>query len=400
MIGQQTLVTAARVRTGFPGSVLAPGAVLVEGDSIRAVGRPADFAAGLPTIDLGSRTVIPGLIDAHVHLGFDGTFQAIDHFTEATDTALLDTMRSSAAAALRSGVTTVRELGARGMLDVAIRDGVEANRFLGPLLLLAMRPMTSPRGHCWFMGGECASHDDVVRMVDEHAQHGARWLKVMVSGGILTANSDPTGLQFDQAALDAAVRVAHGRGLRVAAHAHSTASIRAAVTAGCDTVEHCSFMGSDGSTDDDPSLYEVMARQRVAVCPTVNCQTPSFEGGFCHGHLARIAAMRAAGVRIIAGTDAGVPGVPHGTLAAGLEVLSGSGMTNGELMACATSETADVLGMTGTIGVLRVSASADLVALPADPVMDLRAVREVSWVMRAGRVLIDDVPSAPTGALP
>jgi imidazolonepropionase-like amidohydrolase len=382
------IVTAATVWTAFPGEAHRPGAVVVDGDRIAAVGTAGPIlAAAAPTdrvADLGRVAVLPGLIDAHVHLCFDGSDDPIGHLRSSDDDRTLSLMERNAALLLRSGVTTARDLGSRVGLAGRLRSRIAAGDVDGPDLLFADAPLTSPDGHCWFLGGECDGPTAIRRAVRDRRSAGASWIKVMVSGGFLTTGTSVTVNQFSDTDLRLIVDEARSIGLRVAAHAHSTDAIRSAVFAGVDTVEHGNFLAADG-VDFDLSVVDLMADRGVALCPTVNRATLTLPVVSGEQALGRLGEMRARGVTVIAGTDAGVRAVTPDAYGDGLVMLTRSGMRPVDVLHAATGGAADALGL-GDVGRLRPGARADLIAVDGDPTEDLAAIGSPVWVMHAGRV--------------
>lgn len=379
------LVVAGRVRTGFPGELYEPGALLVEDTSIVEVGHPDELSPGDHTvIDLGSAVLVPGMIDSHVHLAFDASDHPVQHMMNATDHELLVTMLYNARLLLEAGVTTARDLGARAYLDVVVRDAVDRQVALGPNLLVSNRPLTTTGGHCWFMGCECDDAVSIRRAVRDHHKRGADWVKIMATGGGMTAGSAPWFAQFSQEEIGAAVAEARRLGMRVAAHAHGAPGILAAARAGVDTVEHCSFRERQGRRV-DPEAVAALAENDVAVCATTNLRWVERGRDRQTAAVERVGALREAGVRLIAGTDAGITRVSHGAYAEGLLGLEALGLSPEEVLAAATSVAAEALGIGDVTGRLSPGMRADVVALRRDPVEDLSAVRDVVWVMRNGQ---------------
>ncbi len=206
-------------------TVIDDGAVVVSGPTIAWVGRRADLPTELADTsaihELGHVTLMPGLIDTHVHLGFDGGPDPVARMKAESDAEQLLVMVRSARRLLSVGVTTARDLGARGFLDVTLRDAIAAGTARGPRLVVSGRPLTAVTGgHCWFMGGECDTTDDVRTMVRYHHKMGVDTIKVMSTGGFMTTGSAPWHAQFTLEQLQAAVEEAHRVGKPVAAHAH------------------------------------------------------------------------------------------------------------------------------------------------------------------------------------
>ena len=335
------ILTAPRVITGD--QTVADGAVVIGDDVVEWAGPtrelPAEYA-DLPRTDHPGSTVLPGLIDAHVHLGFDGGPKPVARMRTETDEQQLLLMLRSARELLGVGVTTARDLGARGHLAMVVRDAVATGLARGPRLVVAASPITITGGHCWFMGAEADTEDELRRLVRSHHKHSADVIKVMSSGGLMTTGSAPGHVQFTTAQLAAIVEEAERVGKPVAAHAHSLEGIRRAVEAGVTTLEHCSF--GTGAKDQrfSESLAAEIAERGIFVCPTINVNSAYFTKltGIVFG--AHLRTMRELGVRIIAGTDAGINKTPHHQYAGGLEHLVTLGFTPGEVLAMATTEAA------------------------------------------------------------
>lgn len=383
------LYTAARVLTGKPGAVIHQGAVLVEGQRIAWVG-PLDQldpdrrqAAGHTDLGPGT-TILPGLIDSHVHLGFDGGPDVVASMQAGSDAEQLIIMLRNAAELLGAGVTSARDLGARSFLDINVREGVDAGLARGPRLVTAARPLTPTGGHCWFMGGECDSATEARRLVRAHHKAGADWVKVMATGGGMTATSMPWQAQFDEQELRAVTTEAHRLGRRVAAHAHGTPGIRLAVAAGVDTIEHCTWMGPDGSPHFDPQLAEAIAAAGIYVCPTLNARAHSAPPELLERFVTNVEKMHAAGIELIAGTDAGIDLLPHGAYAHGLEVMAKGAMTTAEVIEAATVRAATALGLAEVTGTLEAGKDADLVGVAGDPLADLSCLRRPTLILTRG----------------
>ena len=264
------VLTAPRVITGD--ETVAGGAVVV-GDRTVELGRPAaalpaEYAA-LPRADYPHSTILPGLIDSHVHLGLDGGPEPVARMRAETDEQQLILMLHSARDLLGVGVTSARDLGGRGYLTVAVRDAIASGLARGPRLVVAASPVTVTGGHCWFMGAEADSEDELRRLVRTHHKHGADLIKVMATGGFMTSGSAPWYAQFTTAQLALIVAEARRVDKPVAAHAHGTEGIRRAVAAGVTTIEHCSFVTETNERRFDEQLAAMLAEQGIFVCPTI-----------------------------------------------------------------------------------------------------------------------------------
>src|SRR5258708_9788110 len=308
----------AEVLTGprvVPGDeTVTDGAVVVGDRTVEWAGCPATLPAEfalLPRTDYPGSTIAPGLIDCHVHLGFDGGPQPAARMRSETDEQQLILMLRNARDVLGVGVTTARDVGARAYLDVVVRDAIAAGLARGPRLVVATRPITVTGGHCWFMGGEADSEDDLRRMVRTHHKRGADLIKVMSTGGFMTPGSAPWYAQFASEQLAVVVDEARRVDKPVAAHAHGIEGIRRAVKAGVTTLEHCSFVTETNERQFSELLAAEIAERGIFVCPTTSVNAPyvaQLTGIRVGQHLK---AMHEMGVRIISGTDAGIDNTPH-----------------------------------------------------------------------------------------
>ena len=213
-------------------------------------------------LDFGDATIMPGLVDAHIHLALDAGPDPLGRRSEVDDEQLLAEMRWAARQALMAGVTTVRDLDDRGFLGSDQGDDL-ADPLLGADVVPAGPPLTSPQGHCWSLGG-VVEESGIRAAVREHARGGADVIEVMVTGGEMTPGTDPTTCQFSLAALNATADEAHRQGLMITGHAHGAAGILAAVEAGFDGIEHASFATPDGPTA-HPAVIEQLAASNITV---------------------------------------------------------------------------------------------------------------------------------------
>jgi imidazolonepropionase-like amidohydrolase len=384
------ILTAPRVMTGD--ETIIDGAVAIGGRTVDwvgpAVALPADYRS-LPRTDYPAATIMPGLIDSHVHLAFDGGPNPAARMRAETDEQQLMLMLHSARQLLGIGVTTARDLGGRGYLAVAVRDAIAGGLARGPRLVVAAAPITVTGGHCWFMGGEADSEDDR-RLVRTHHKHGADLIKVMSTGGFMTAGSAPWYAQFTTAQLAVIVEEAARVDKPVAAHAHGIEGIRRAVEAGVATIEHCSFVTETNERRFSEAVAARIAEQGMFVCPTISGSAPyvaeltGIEVG------AHVKALHEMGVRIIAGTDAGVDNNPHHQYVGGLEYLVTLGFRPAQVLAMATTEAAAALGLGAVTGRLAPGYDADLIVLAGDPQADIAVLRELRRVIARGHDYVPD----------
>lgn len=394
------LLRADLVLTGRPGEAIASGEVLVDGPLITHVGPRGSATAGPPgteVIDLPGCTLMPGMIDSHVHIGFDRAIDPVTGKSRESDAHLLLRMAENCRKLLSAGVTTARDLGGRGFLEVELRDAIEAGLAVGPHLVVATRPITNTGGHCWYMGGEADTKQQIRQVARENFRAGADLLKVMATGGNMTPGGvPPWTAQFTAAQIRVAVEEAAARGKAVAAHAHGRAGIANAVEAGVTTIEHCSFQA--GRLEDGPAVVDMRVVERIAelgifVCPTVSGMAwrlrESMGSAWFDSWLARLSSIRDAGVRMVAGTDSGF--VMRGQenrmddYVSGLAAFAVAGWSNAQVIEAATVLAAQACGIGDLAGSLEQGKRADLLAVRGNPLTRLDDLRETELVMVSGR---------------
>jgi imidazolonepropionase-like amidohydrolase len=382
-------VRAGRLFDGAS-SVVEQPLVLIDGQRVVSVQAGAQPPAGTEVIDLGPATLLPGLIEAHLHLVFDASEDPVGRLAAAGDGEVLDRMRVAARSCLDAGITTVRDLGDRGYLALRLRDEFAGDVAAGPHVVAAGPPITTPRGHCWYLGGEAEGTDGIRAAVRAHAERGVDVIKVMASGGNLTPSTHMHQAQYGLGELRAAVEEAHRHGLPATAHAHAPAAIANAVAAGFDMIEHCSFLTADG-IHADPEVIDAIARAGTVISATVGRLPGIPPPPRIAALMPQIAALsrqaRDAGIPIVCGTDAGIgPGKPHHVLPYGVAMLAGmGGYSPIEALRAATSAAAQACGVGSRKGRIAPGFDADLLAVDGDPLTDLAALRAVKAVFRSGQ---------------
>jgi imidazolonepropionase-like amidohydrolase len=404
----QTLyLTAARLVDPAAGRVVESPAVIVEDGKVTAVGAAGSLPvpAGAQRIDLGGETILPGLIDMHTHmtsrpensgyrsLGVSIPRQAVDGVANARLTLL-------------AGFTTVRNVGADGYADVALRDAIAEGEVEGPRMFVSGPLIGATGGHCdenllpyefHAVGEGVADGPDAVRhKVREIHKYGADLIKLCATGGVLSKGDSVGAQQLTYEEMKAAVDEAHMLGLKVAAHAHGTAGINDAIRAGVDTIEHASLA-------DDESIRLAKARGAVfdmdiynddyilSEGPKVGMLPESLAKERSIGRKQRETFRRAvlAGVTMTFGTDAGV--YPHGDNARQFAKMVEWGMTPMQAIQAATSTAAEVLGPIGEgLGEIAPGGYADIIGVDGDPTKDVATLEQVKFVMKAGVVYKTD----------
>jgi imidazolonepropionase-like amidohydrolase len=383
--------------------------VIEEGDIAEVVaGQP-----GMPVtrIDGGSRYLAPGLIDAHVHFFFDGGHSPGLSYMEADESEHMRIARRNAQVALQAGITTMRDCGAPAPLIFDFRQDVATGVISGPHILCCGHPLTRPRGHCHFLGGEVASSDEVRRTIERQLHQGADFVKVMASGGGLTPGTYPHQADFPFELLHTATEVAHANGVQVTAHCHATEGIRRAPEAGLDMLEHVGFVGPDGYRYDE----ELTLRLRdagVVVCPTIygGLRTARLYrqiGRFDNpndfaaieryeGRLVNTRHFHRLGLKIIGGSDCGGSSdTPFDSLVEEILTYVEAGLSKAEALRTITIDAAALMNLR-RVGEVRPGYRADLTLVAGNPLEDLAVLRQPLKVFKAGQLVHDrEVPMPP-----
>ncbi|RKG63227.1 amidohydrolase family protein, partial [Corallococcus exercitus] len=380
------------------------------------VGPKAPVPEGASVVDLGDATLLPGFMDAHTHLtvepGPDWRKDLVDSFQRTIPEQTLDTL-PWARATLMAGFTTVRNLGAEDFIDVGLRNAIARGNVVGPRILAATSSLSSTGGHCdygnSFRKGLLA-HDaspgvadgpDALRAkVRENLKYGADVIKVCATGGVMSLNADPDAPQLTQAELDAVVDEAHAHRRKVAAHAHGAEGAKRAIRAGVDSIEHGTLMDDEG--------VALMKQKGTWYVPTAfaffGIKELADQGKLPPDTVAKLRAVDqrrehvlrkaiALGVRIAFGTDAGV--FAHGRNAEEFALLVEAGLSPAEALRTATVNAAELLGVADRLGTLEPGKLADVVAVPGDPLKDIRATQKVFFVMKEGVIQRDDTAACP-----
>jgi imidazolonepropionase-like amidohydrolase len=400
---QTVAIRAGRLIDVVGGKVLADQTILVSGERITAVGPSAatTIPAGARVIDLSRATVLPGLIDAHVHL----TGDPMQHGYRSLGVSDIRAAMYGAFAArrtLEAGFTTVRNVGASGFGDVALRDAINDGELPGPRMRVAGYAIGIQGGHCdnnllphdfhYTENGVADGPWAARAKVREMAKFGADTIKICASGGVLSKGDEAGAQQLTLEEMKAIVEEAHKLGRRVAAHAHGASSIRDAILAGVDSVEHASLIDDEGIRlarekgtylvmdiyNDDYILQE---GAKAGMLPE------SLEKERMVGQLQRDNFRKAfkAGTKMAFGTDAGV--YPHGDNARQFHYMVKYGMTGMQAIQAATINGADLLGWKDRVGSLSPGKYADIVAVAGDPLADPAELTRVNFVMKGGAVV-------------
>jgi len=419
---QVIALKAARLFDGKSRVLVQGGVVLVQGDKITDVGANISIPSDAQVIDLGDATLSPGLIDAHTHL----TMEFADFAKERMDQIDLNVsehaLRASVHArkTLEAGFTTVRDVGSRfpgskEFVDVALRNAINKGYVIGPRMLVATYGIGATGGHFDPTGGfrdmlfghepdyseGIADGPEAVRKaVRFEVKNGADVIKAAVSGGVLSLADEVDTPQFTPAEMAALVDESHRLRKKVAVHCHGDQAGREAIEAGVDSIEHGSFL--------KPETLTLMKNKGTYLTPTlmaseyimgkIDAYPPALQAKARAATAARSEMFRNAlkiGVKISFGTDAAV--FPHGENAKEFKLMTDLGMPPLDALKSATSNDAELLGVSQKFGTLEKGKLADVIAMPGDPTQDITAMERVSFVMKEGKI-IRNGPATPPPA--
>lgn len=399
---KRTVLRAGRVLDVKTGNLASNQAIVIEGDKIVSIGpASAAQAAGATVIDLPNATVLPGLIDAHTHLTGDPRNVGYESLGISVPREALIGARN-ARVTLMAGFTTVRNVGASGYSDVALRDAIDAGDVPGPRMIVSGPALGITGGHCdenllpsefhFSAEGVADGIEAVQHKVREVIKYGATVIKICATGGVMSKGDDPAASQYTLEEMKVIVAEAHRLGRKVAAHAHGAQGVRWASEAGVDSVEHGHLM-DDASvatlkrngTYLVPTLYLMdWHRENAAKNNLPDFIRQKMEYVSEHGQNNARKAFQA-GVKIGFGTDAAV--YPHGLNAHEFAVYTRLGMTPLQAIQTATLNDADLLGWTDKLGTLEAGKWADLIAVDGDPLQDITTLQRVKFVMKGGEVV-------------
>ena len=377
-------------------------AVLVEGNSIKAVAKQGQLkpAVGTKVIDLKGKTLLPGLMDMHVHL----TYDAEDNFLAAKGNSVpRQTVKAvkNANKTLMAGFTTVRNLGAKGYSVIGLRDGIKAGEVAGPRIWAAGHSISITGGHCddnfsppeaKSVSGGVANGPWAVRAkVRENIKYGANTIKLCATGGVFSKGTKVGVQQLTEEEMKAAVDEAHLRGQVVAAHAHGTSGIKAAIRAGVDSIEHCSFLDEEGiqlalknGTYLSCDIYNTEYTLAFGTANGVPEENINKEKMVSKAQRESFRRATKAGIKMVFGSDAAI--YPHGDNGKQFSRMVKFGMTPMQAIQAATINSAALLQQQDNLGQIKAGYLADIVAVDGDPLAEISLLENVTFIMKDGKI--------------
>ena len=398
-----TYIRAGAIVDVEAGVILDGRTIAIEDGVIAAVTPSGEVSipSGAGLIDLSDYTVLPGLMDAHTHLLSDSDDHGLNSLVVSLPEATINGVKN-AAVTLQAGFTTIRNVGAPGYADVALRDAIAAGEVAGPRMLVSGPAIGITGGHCsdnnllpYEYGVTGAGVADgpwrIRQMVRQHVKFGVDLIKTCSTGGVLSAGTRLDAVQYTLEELEALVDEAHAHGRKVAVHAHGTAGIRNAILAGADSIEHASFLTDEvielAKERGTPFVMDIYVTEHILSQGEESGVLPeSLEKEREVGGIQRESFRRAhaAGVEMVFGTDSAV--YPHGDNARQFSRMVRFGMTPAEAVRSATVLAADLFGIGDRVGRIAEGLQADLVAVSGNPYEDVSVLEDVEFVMKGGVV--------------
>jgi len=394
------VLTGATLIDGNGGEPIANSAVYVKGERIAWVGSAADLpteAQDAEQIDVSGAWLMPGLIDAHIHICYNGSESVFALLEKHRDELVLEAV-DICKRTLSHGVTAIRDVGGEQFIEMSLRNAINRGFIEGPRMKLSGRVISMTGGHAHFIAREADGPDEMRKAAREQIKAGADLVKLMATGGTATPGQDIHASQLTVAEISAVTEVAHMMGRKVAAHCHGTGGIRNCMLGGVDTIEHGTYLDDEtadmmvengaalvltlGAGNPDLESYPLSPVQQA----DAERRKPMIEQGVKQIRQT-IALARAKGIFLGIGTDAGGnPLAPHNySMARELELLVDNDLTALEAISIGTRNNAEILDMADDIGTVEAGKYADLLLTNADPLVDIRNLRDIAAVVKGGK---------------
>lgn len=391
-------ITGGLIIDGTGNKPIPNGILLVEDGTIKSVGTQKDIPvpAEAELTDFGNSSLLPGLIDTHVHLVLNMQPDCVSSLGQKTPVQSVLEAAHNARRALHGGVTTVRDCADVHYVTLALKQEIEAGRIEGARIVACGLPITTTAGHLNTMGIRADSTDEVLKSVRTLVAKGVDWIKVCATGGGLTTDSNVRRAQYSSDTLTALVSDAHRLGRKVAAHAHGSEGIENCAISGTDSIEHCSWLGQVDGYDYNEQAVEMIKKKGLYVSHTIaGPRTGSPEEiedilqsdmGERYGHLRRTLEQ---GVRMVISSDAGIPGCRFEDFPGSLVIaVKCCGFSPMAAIIAATSRAAEMLDLQDRIGSLEVGKYADMIVVDGNPLESIDSLRNIIGVFKEGRKIV------------
>lgn len=375
---------------------VADSVIVITDNKITAVGKASEVTmpeGEYELLDASGKTVLPGLIDCHVHLTMDPDANSEPKSREP-DTLTALRAANNARLTLAGGITTVRDVGAKGYADISLKKAINDGIAIGPRLLASGKNLCITGGHGHGAGREVDGPDDARKAAREQIKAGADVIKLMATGGVLTPGVEPGSPQLTVEEMRAAVEEAHKAGRKTASHAQGNTGIKNAILAGIDSVDHGCFL--------DEEAIQMMLDRGTFLVPTLSAPHNIIKHGLAAGipefavrktervkdaHFASFQNAYKAGVKIAMGTDAATPFNRHGENSSELVLMVSAGMAPMDAVVCATARAAELLGLSEQIGTIETGRLADILIVNNNPLEDMNCIRDIYVVIKDGNIV-------------
>lgn len=404
------VLTADRLIDGTGAAPVQGGALVIEKGRITRVTTKAklgrDAGPGSEVIDVPGGTIMPGFIEVHSHMHCSAEDDAFKHVTTESDQVLTMRAVNAMRLALGSGVTTMRDLGAKNQIAFPVKKAIQDGVIPGPRLLVAGTPITTTGGHCHMFGTEADTVEQVVSAVRQQVKLGADYIKMMSTGGGFTPRTNVRAAQYPAETLRAAVKDAERLGVRVAAHCHGTVGVRNCVEAGVHNLIHSTWTSAnpDEVYDYDPKVADEMAEKGLWVDPTLAFDFIWQDKGIPPRPTDRLSLrsdpprryeilrdMWDRGVKFVTGLDTGMAHVEFDDFAYTPQVMvEQMGIKPMEAIVCSTRTSAECLDVIGETGTLETGKAADAIIVNGDPIKNIRALHDVTTIVARGQLVKRD----------
>ncbi|WP_244943964.1 metal-dependent hydrolase family protein [Siminovitchia fortis] len=390
-----TVITNVRIVGAEEFSVIENGMVRFDNTGIRSVGKHLEMTREDEVVDGKGATLLPGLIDCHIHLGMDASPDPFKQIEEDDDATLALRAVKQASQFLANGITTVRNVGSKNNIDISFREAVKKGLVSGPNIVASGMPIVMTGGHCHVMAIEADGLYEVQKAARAQIKAQADLLKIMATGGVLTKGTDPGASQYELEEIKCACQEAHKASLTVAAHAIGLEGVKNAIKGGVTTIEHGGYL--------DDEAVQLMVEKGTYLVPTLiaarlllkpeNKGAPQYMidkvTSYVDHHKKSFQKALNKGVKIVAGTDAGTPFNYPGYLADELELMVAAGMSKLEALKSATYTAACSMNIEDQVGRIKEGLRADFILVDGNPLDSVKALKNIVKVYQNGQVVVN-----------